>query len=221
MEFSKKDTTGLIDLSLLASKYTIEGDRFIIDSFNNPAHPYWRLSEKEREDVVKYSQGNNKIVEIFELSKARAVTAYYKDYMPLVIIKECNFYPREMLVAHVEKYLDFILCKDNGKQLYKRIADEMVAFAKQGYVFEDQGANNILVNSDFTDFRIIDVQSISHVVPMAIEPVRILLTGKYVRDGWGHKSDPLLRELLTPHIGRLKDMAKAITEVQITDMPHE
>ena len=72
------------------------------------------------------------------------------------------FYDDDIIIDRSNKYNEFLLNSDKVKNMYKKISEEYNSFKEStGLIFSDMTSNNILVNSDITDFRIIDINSIT------------------------------------------------------------
>ena len=194
--------------------YSLSGDgsRFVIHRKPNMMDQgFYQLSTEDRQTICEYSQReDNKVVEIYELEVGHIETKYYADYCPLVFIDECSFYPEEVIREHMEKYVEFMTVPANAQALYDLLSETMVEFAGIGYVFADRSSNNILVNDDFTDVRIIDVVSIAPKNTfMFISPEAVLINEKYTT-GY-HKNDKMLQTHLGKHFDQL---AKSVEMVE-------
>lgn len=181
-----------------------DGSRFVIHRKPNMMDQgFYQLSTEDRQTICEYSQReDNKVVEIYELEVGHIETKYYADYCPLVFIDECSFYPEEVIREHMEKYVEFMSVEENVQALYDLVADAMIGFAGLGYVFADRSSNNILVNDDFTEVRIIDVVSIARKTTfLFIVPADVLINGKFTAGC--HLSDKTLRTHLGKHFDQL------------------
>jgi len=109
--------------------------------------------------IQDYSLSSNKIIEIIDYDTEWVYTKYYNDYYPLVVLDSCDFYSKEEMQHIAAKYKDFISGDLTG--FYNKVVKEFAKFTEHtGMFFSDISANNILVNHDVTDFRIIDVACI-------------------------------------------------------------
>lgn len=159
-----------------------------------------KISDDNKKKIIQYSQQtDNKIIEIYNISKNKIITKYYEDYYPLVITRNCDFYGdilTEQKSAYYNLYMEDLT---RAEKLYNKIVDEYNTFVKNtGYMFWDMSSNNILINKDYTDFRIIDVSSllpygnINHPAikrfgwPMIINPRYLLgyIDYEYIRTGY-------------------------------------
>jgi hypothetical protein len=139
------------------------------------------LTDDLRKAVQKYSLQDNKIIEIkspmIKVGENNGVlTKFYSDWLPLVILDVCNFYPENTFMKHREKYHKHLRDPKFTEDLYNRILDEYQKFHDAtGLYFSDISANNILMSPDFTDFRIIDIECIDFMTQdVEVPPHRIL-----------------------------------------------
>jgi hypothetical protein len=134
----------------------VDDDKFVINSKTKLS-----IKEEDVDRVIGYSSLNNNIVEIYELTEDKCVSKFYPDLMPMVIIAANNFYEKSVFLERSESYQKFIKNFDNVNNLYNRIVDSYIDFiTNTGCYFEDMSANNVMVNSDYSEFKIIDVFSI-------------------------------------------------------------
>ena len=171
---------------------------------------FHQLSAEDRQAICEYSQRqDNKMVEVYELEAGHIETKYYPDFYPLVFIDECSFYPEDFIKERMEKYVEFMTVPENAQTLYDLLSETMVEFAGLGYIFADRSSNNILVNDDFTDVRIIDVVSIAPKNTfMFISPEAVLINEKYTT-GY-HKGDKMLQTHLGKHFDQLAKSVKMV-----------
>ena len=184
-----------------------DGSRFVNHRKPNMMDQgFYQLSAEDRQTICEYSQlDDSKIVEIYTMEVGHIETKYYADYYPLVFIDECSFYPEEFIKERMEKYVEFMSVVENVQALYDMVADAMMDFAGLGYIFADRSSNNILVNDDFTDVRIIDVVSIApKTMFLFIVPEDVLINGKFTAGC--HLSDKTLRTHLEKHFDRLSKL---------------
>ena len=158
-------------------KYTIEEDetqKYFVNYNNFPNNLFI-----DRQKIIDYSQGENKIIEIYEINTIcpKIVTKYYDDYLPMVITENCDFYPQDTFERCSNFYDNFMSDTQNIKNLYEDIVSEMRNFVETtGYCFSDISSNNIIVNEDFSDYRIIDVSSLRLMTEKVfIEPLDLMI----------------------------------------------
>ena len=109
--------------------------------------------------VLEYSQQCNDIITILEQG-SWIVTEYLQDYQPIIIRGSCDFY-KEM---RVKEYNNFFQSKTNCKNYYKRIVKEHIGLIEStGWHFNDRSGTNVMVDKNYTDFKIIDVMSLQPV----------------------------------------------------------
>jgi len=136
---------------------------FIIDSITD----FITLTPQKIKEVIDYSQQeNSNIVEIYHLTANRCVSKFYSELTPMVIIEKNSFYSPMVFLEKSKNYTNFISDYDKVSNLYNKIVDSYVDFSiNTGCYFDDMSGNNIMVNSDFSEFRIIDVFSIKKAYP--------------------------------------------------------
>lgn len=115
--------------------------------------------------VVEYSRGSNRIIEIVEVDASRQMisTHYHADMFPLLVIcqNEFLFSERRKEILQ-ERYLDLLQSISKMQALYDQIVDELELLIRStGAYFSDFSGNNLIANDDFSDFRIIDVGSLT------------------------------------------------------------
>ena len=125
-----------------------------LDLFIIPRHEPWVDSNIiNNQDIVQtilnYTQSDNKIVEIFKLDNNLVVTKNYNDWYPFLIKSSNNWWGPEVFKARQEAHYN--------KFKNKKIAENKKFSKATGCYFSDVFPNNILVNEDYSDFRIIDV----------------------------------------------------------------
>lgn len=146
----------------------------------------------KKELVIEYSNEDNKIVEILDITEEFITTKYYPNWYPLVIIKPNKmFYSKSIIKNRSKKYYDLLMDTKRLKKLYSSIKENYLLFDEHlGLTFADKASNNILVNEDITDFRIIDINSINEGnqsgVLKKLNPRNIMsyFTFSYVVDGF-------------------------------------
>ena len=108
------------------------------------------------ETVLTYSQQPNDVVAIFEQGQW-IVTEYLQDYQPVIIRSSCDYY-KDLRVKQYNKYFAKHI---NCVNYYKRVAQSHIDFMRStGWMFADRTGTNIMVDKNYTDFKIIDVMSI-------------------------------------------------------------
>jgi len=146
----------------------------------------------KKELVIEYSNEDNKIVEVLDITEEFITTKYYPNWYPLVIIKPNKmFYSKSIIKNRSKKYYDLLMDTKRLKKLYSSIKENYLLFDEHlGLTFADKASNNILVNEDITDFRIIDINSINEGnqsgVLKKLNPRNIMsyFTFSYVVDGF-------------------------------------
>ena len=134
-----------------------------LDLFIIPRHEPWVDSNIiNNQDIIQnildYTQSDNKIVEIFKLDKDLIVTKNYNDWYPFLIKSSNNWWGPEVFKARQEAHYNKFKNKKIAENFYQEVIDEYKKFSKAtGCYFSDVFPNNILVNEDYSDFRIIDV----------------------------------------------------------------
>lgn len=134
-----------------------------LDLFIIPRHEPWVDSNVINnsdiiQNILDYTQSNNKIVEIFKLDKNLIVTKNYSDWYPFLIKSSNNWWNPEIFEARKQSYYDRFNSKAVAKEFYEAVINEYKQFSfNTGCYFSDVFPNNILVNEDYSDFRIIDV----------------------------------------------------------------
>lgn len=188
-----------------------DSSRFIIRRL--PQDNDWRFNQLSIEDkkaICEYSQrDDNKIIEIYNLNPGHIETKYYAEYYPLVFIDECSFYSDDVIKERMEKYTEFMTVPENAQTFYDMLAETLLDFGSLGYIFNDRSSNNILVNEDFTDLRVIDVVSIApRTTFMLITPEAVLINEKFTT-GY-HKNDKTLQTHLGKHFDALAKSVKTV-----------
>ena len=145
------------------NKYKIEGDKFIITP-NNPRKSITSALLDKKDKVIEYTnKQDNKIIEVISIEKNSIVTKYYDSWYPLVLIKPHTiFYSKDECKDIADRYLTLLQDLDKTKKLLNNICSEYDKFTEYtGLHFNDKASNNILVNKDISDFRIIDICSLN------------------------------------------------------------
>ena len=162
----------MIDLNkvscALKSEYELDKDLglFIIKSKNDTALPlehqaHLSIDQETIDKIRKYSLLDNNVIEIYEFMKTKSVCKFYPNLIPMVMIKENDFYEDEIFLKSSKAYTRFLNDFDKVSHLYNRIVDSYIDFIENtGCYFQDMSGNNILIDSDYNTFRIIDIFSI-------------------------------------------------------------
>jgi hypothetical protein len=142
------------------SKYSIKGDTFIIEG-KNKNHQH-KILPKDYQKIIDYSQKENNIIEILSITASTITTKFYPDLFPLCLLKQNNFYRKQVVDARLKLLLEFLHDVDRVRVLYNRICDSISEFAcNTGYQITDVSGNNILIDTNFDFFRIVDTQCIA------------------------------------------------------------
>ena len=183
----------MIDLIKISStpksEYELDKDLglFIIKSKNDKDFPlehqgYLNIDQETIDKVKKYSLLDNNIIEIYEFMKTKRVSKFYPNLIPMVISKENNFYEDEVFLKRSKAYTRLLNDFDKLSHLYNRIVDSYVDFIENtGCYFQDMSGNNILIDSDYNTFRIIDIFSIDKVAKnqsIVFSPAAIFMSAK-------------------------------------------
>jgi hypothetical protein len=153
-------------IECLKIKNTIKSSYEISDDMNyfiiNSKQEYITVPDANKEQIIKYSQKDeSNIVKIYELTINKCITEFCKYLSPMVIIEKNNFYDPHLFLKKSKEYSEFICDIEKVTDLYNKIVDSYIMFVKEtGCYFNDMSGNNIMVNSDFSKFKIIDVFSI-------------------------------------------------------------
>ena len=183
----------MIDLNkvscALKSEYELDKDLglFIIKLKNDTALPlehqhHLSIDQETIDKVRKYSLLDNNVIEIYEFMKTKSVCKFYPNLIPMVVIKENDFYEDEVFLKSSKAYTRFLNDFDKVSHLYNRIVDSYIDFIENtGCYFQDMSGNNILIDSDYNTFRIIDVFSIEKVAKnqsIVFSPTAIFMSAK-------------------------------------------
>ena len=183
----------MIDLNkvscALKSEYELDKDLglFIIKLKNDTALPlehqhHLSIDQETIDKVRKYSLLDNNVIEIYEFMKTKSVCKFYPNLIPMVISKENDFYEDEVFLKSSKAYTRFLNDFDKVSHLYNRIVDSYIDFIENtGCYFQDMSGNNILIDSDYNTFRIIDVFSIEKVAKnqsIVFSPAAIFMSAK-------------------------------------------
>jgi hypothetical protein len=183
----------MIDLNkvscTLKSVYELDKDLglFIIKSKNDTALPlehqaHLSIDQETIDKVREYSLLDNNVIEIHDFMKTKSVCKFYPNLIPMVMIKENDFYEDEVFLKSSKAYTRFLNDFDKVSHLYNRIVDSYIDFIENtGCYFQDMSGNNILIDSDYNTFRIIDVFSIEKVAKnqsIVFSPAAIFMSAK-------------------------------------------
>jgi len=186
----------MIDLNKVSctqkSEYELDKDLglFIIKLKNDTALPlehqhHLSIDQETIDKVRKYSLLDNNVIEIYEFMKTKSVCKFYPNLIPMVMIKENDFYEDEVFLKSSKAYTRFLNDFDKVSHLYNRIVDSYIDFIENtGCYFQDMSGNNILIDSDYNTFRIIDVFSIEKVATnqsIVFSPSAIFMSAKLAR----------------------------------------
>lgn len=193
-------------------QYDYRDGKFIIYQHNKD------ILIQDIKKLCQYTQQqDNKIVEIYDVTEKEMVTKYYDGWHCLVYIEAEQdfrrweaFCSREELEKHVDVYLTFMSNEKNAYQLYNDVVDELEKFAQIGYIFYDRSANNILVNKDISDFRLIDVASIVNITKYySIQDSKLFISPRHILIGARSDSleqiylDTIFSQYIIPHLPKL------------------
>ena len=155
-------------------------DLFIIKSNNDLS-----IEQETIDKIRKYSLLDNNVIEIYEFTKVKCVCKFYPNLIPMIIIKENNFYEDEVFLKNSKIYTRFLNDFNKVSHLYNRIVDSYLDFIENtGCYFQDMSGNNILIDPDYNTFRIIDVFSIEKVATnqsIVFSPSAIFMSAKLAR----------------------------------------
>ena len=171
------------------SEYELDKDLglFIIKSKKDTSLPlehqhHLSIDQETIDRVRKYSLLDNNVIEIYEFMKTKSVCKFYPNLIPMVMIKENDFYEDEVFLKSSKAYTRFLNDFDKVSHLYNRIVDSYIDFIENtGCYFQDISGNNILIDSDYNTFRIIDVFSIEKVAKnqsIVFSPAAIFMSAK-------------------------------------------
>ena len=155
-------------------------DLFIIKSNNDLS-----IEQETIDKIREYSLLDNNVIEIYEFTKVKCVCKFYPNLIPMIIIKENNFYEDEVFLKNSKIYTRFLNDFNKVSHLYNRIVDSYLDFIENtGCYFQDMSGNNILIDPDYNTFRIIDVFSIEKVATnqsIVFSPSAIFMSAKLAR----------------------------------------
>ena len=108
--------------------------------------------------IIDYTQQDNKIIEVYGIDSERIVTKYYDGWFPFLIKSSNNWWDDSIFKQRQYAYYDKFTNEKRAKEFYESVIQEYVQFhLNTGCYFSDVFPNNILVNRDYSDFRLIDI----------------------------------------------------------------
>jgi hypothetical protein len=134
-----------------------------LDLFIIPRHEPWVDNDiinnsQIVQNILDYTQSENKIVEIFKLDKDLIVTKNYEGWYPFLIKSSNNWWGEDTFKTRQQAHFNRFKTKTQAEHFYSDVINEYKKFTQAtGCYFSDVFPNNILVNEDYSDFRIIDV----------------------------------------------------------------
>ena len=175
------------DYEIWGDCYIKETNKKFPDLFVIKKHTPWvnknvLTSEEIKNKIYKYTQSKNKIAEVYNISEELIISKLYaidKDqlYFPCLIKSSCIWWDKETFVERSNMHRDKFKNLYNAKEFYNNIQKEYKNFHEYtGCIFTDDGANNFIVNNDYSDYRIIDFGCLEH-APNKQVRVRTLLDG--------------------------------------------
>ncbi len=113
-------------------------------------------------NILDYTQTSiNNIVRTFKISNDIAITEYHPNWSPLIIKSANNFYPSDYATDLQNRFYKYFSDKKYVNSFCTQILNSLFRMSDElGISFEDIVPNNILVNEDFTEFKIIDISSL-------------------------------------------------------------
>lgn len=109
-------------------------------------------------DIIDYTQKENKIIEVYNLNADKIVTKYYDGWFPFLIKSSNNWWDTSVFTQRQQAYRNRFTDENIAKEFYDSVIHEYTEFTKNtGCYFSDVFPNNILVNEDYSDFRLIDI----------------------------------------------------------------
>ena len=134
-----------------------DGKYFVI-----PKHSPW-IDEKILQDsgiinkIINYTQQDNRIVEVYHISDDMIVTKFYEDYYPCLIKSSVMFYDYETYLHRSDLHYNYFKDFNRAKKFYQSVLGEYRNFHRNtDCYFKDDGANNFIVNEDYSDYKILD-----------------------------------------------------------------
>ena len=182
------------DLKDRSRDYEIWGDCYIKetnekfhDMFVIKKHTPWiddkiLSSDEIKDKIYKYTQSKNNITEVYNINEELIITKLYainedELYIPCLIKTSTAWWSpdefKERSNIHYNKFSNLY----NAKEFYTDIQREFHKFQENtGCIFKDDGANNFIVNKDYSDYKIIDFGGLEY-NPKGDIRVRELLDG--------------------------------------------
>tara|TARA_Y100001963_G_scaffold140284_1_gene207135 strand:+ start:1233 stop:2093 length:861 start_codon:yes stop_codon:yes gene_type:complete len=154
-DISVNDSTPIKD-------YEIWNDKNL-SFFVIPRHEPWIddgiLSDRNMcDNIIDYTQKDNKIIEVYNLNADEIVTKYYDGWYPFLIKSSNNWWNESIFKERQKAYRDRFSDEREALKFYNSVIKEYTNFTKNtGCYFSDVFPNNILVNEDYSDFRLIDI----------------------------------------------------------------
>ncbi len=106
-------------------------------------------------------QKENKIVQTYKITSDIVITEYHPNWSPLIIKSANNFYSFEYIKNLQDRFYKYFSDKKYVNNFCGKILNSLFKLSKElGMSFEDVAPNNILVNEDFSDYKIIDISSL-------------------------------------------------------------
>lgn len=150
--------------------------------------------------VLEYSQQQNEIVAILEQGEW-IVTEYLHDYQPVIIRGSCDYYDD----LRVDEYNDYFSQSLNCIDYYTRMVLAHCDFIEHtGWMFADRTGTNVMVDKTYTDFKIIDVMSLTPAADTQMFPVSEFFYPRVWEKALAHKHG-----LKRPSIANIKELAYA------------
>ena len=157
--------------------------------------------KNKRDQIISWSQKeDNKFIKIFDIritdDEVEVVTEYLPDYLPLTIIGlNKEFYTDGEKFEASRRYEMLVTDRDNTSWLLNQYCAEMgKMFHELEYYPTDMSSNNVLINKDIDDFRIIDVLSLDFADgPLDINTEKVIMgSQRRVIDGYYKNFDQTL-----------------------------
>jgi hypothetical protein len=128
-----------------------------------PRHEPWiddgiLTDRKMCDNIINYTQKDNKIIEVYNLNADEIVTKYYNGWFPFLIKSSNNWWNESVFEERQKAYQKRFVDERVALKFYNSVIKEYTNFTKNtGCYFSDVFPNNILVNEDYSDFRLIDI----------------------------------------------------------------
>tara|TARA_R110002074_G_scaffold189543_2_gene355396 strand:+ start:14468 stop:16003 length:1536 start_codon:yes stop_codon:yes gene_type:complete len=170
-----------------------------LNFFVIPKHTPWiddkiLKDKKAIKNIIDYTQRNdNKIVKIYNITEDYIVTEYNEDYYPFIIKSSTNFYDKSTFDKRSGIHSEYFKDRSNAEKFHKDVLDEYYKFNNNtGCYFSDLFPNNILVNDDYSKFKIIDVSSLRMGKMIEKPSLSMIITGDSSND-MGFSNPTLLK----------------------------